>query len=212
MPLPVVMVICADVSPTEGGGTVTVHTFCDGQLVGVTCPLKDATIRPSGLRKLEPVTVTAWPGLPEVGVIDEICGGAPGVDGALVVVFTPEVVVVEAPFVVVVTPGRPGCVVEAAVGDGPPDPRLADTASAIPVATTRTATTTTATTSRRSDLLPTSRSLPLVGPGSVAGTAVGGRGGAPDPTGGVAIPWLARARRARALHGAKGALRRRGAP
>jgi hypothetical protein len=57
VPLAVVIVTCAEVSPTVGGGTVTVHISGDGQLVGVTCPLNEATMLPSELRKFEPATV-----------------------------------------------------------------------------------------------------------------------------------------------------------
>ena len=34
-PLDVVMMTRADVSPADGGGTVTVHTCCDGHAVAV---------------------------------------------------------------------------------------------------------------------------------------------------------------------------------
>ena len=89
----VVIVTCADVSPVDGGGTLTVHRSCDGQRVVVTCPLNDTTMRPSGLRKFEPVMVTVWPGLAELGARDEICGGVPGVDGTVVLVVFPLAVV-----------------------------------------------------------------------------------------------------------------------
>jgi len=72
VPLAVVMVTCAEVAPAGGGGTVTVHISCDGQLVVVTRPLKAATIRPLELRKPEPVTVIVWPALPEAGLSDEM--------------------------------------------------------------------------------------------------------------------------------------------
>ena len=43
VPPAVVIVTRAAVGPAMGG-TVTVHTFCAGQLVGATSPLNDATI------------------------------------------------------------------------------------------------------------------------------------------------------------------------
>ena len=42
-PAGVVIVTWAAMGPAIGG-TVTVHTFCAGQLVGATSPLNDATI------------------------------------------------------------------------------------------------------------------------------------------------------------------------
>jgi hypothetical protein len=44
------------VAPPGDGGTVTVHVFCAGQLVGATWPLNIATIWPLELRKLAPTT------------------------------------------------------------------------------------------------------------------------------------------------------------
>jgi hypothetical protein len=141
MPLDVVMVTCAEVAPAGAGGTVTVHTSSDEQLVAVTCPLKEATMLPLELRKFEPVAVMVWPGLAEAGVSDEMCGGAPGVDGAEVVLVAGD-------------PARPGWVVGAALGGGPPVPRVEDTARATPDATTRTATMTTVAGSQRGGSLP----------------------------------------------------------
>jgi hypothetical protein len=140
VPLDVLMVTCAEVAPAGAGGTVTVHTSSDEQLVAVTCPLKEATMLPSELRKFEPVAVIVWPGLAEAGVSDEMCGGAPGVDGA-------EVVLVVDPS------ARPGWVVGAVFGGGPPVPRVVDTARATRVATTRMASTTTAAGSQRAGSL-----------------------------------------------------------
>jgi len=55
VPPAVVIVTRAEGSPDDGG-TVTVHVFCAGQLVGATWPLKVATIWPLELRKLAPAT------------------------------------------------------------------------------------------------------------------------------------------------------------
>jgi hypothetical protein len=52
VPLDVVIVTCADGEPGEGG-TVTVHVFGAGQLVGAAWPLKVATMLPL-LKKLAP--------------------------------------------------------------------------------------------------------------------------------------------------------------
>ena len=180
------MVTCSEVFPAAAGGTVTVHTFSDGQLVAVTSPSKEATMRPSELMKFEPVTVIAWPELPEAGARNEICGGAPGVDGAKVVV------VLSAPLVARDAPDRPCCVLEAAVGEGPPEPRLIDTARAIPDATTRTATTRTAATSQRSEPLSDPRSSNLGRRVWFVGGPAGGWPG--PPMGDLGTPWLARER------------------
>ena len=67
------------------GGTVTVHVFCAGQLVGATWPLNIATIWPLELRKLAPTTCTLWPALPLDGVSELMTGGPPG-DAAVGVV------------------------------------------------------------------------------------------------------------------------------
>lgn len=155
VPLAVVIVICADVSPVLGG-TVTVHVFWAGQLVGATCPLNVAVICPFELRKFAPAIWMPCPAAPDAGVTDEMTGGPPATDGgAGTVVEVPEL------------PRRPEwrgavawcvppcvvAVVEATVGGGaavggplPPG----ETAKAIPAATTNAATTATETTSQRS--------------------------------------------------------------
>ena len=59
-------------------GTVTVHSFWAGQLVGATCPLNVATMRPSVLKKFAPEIVMLWPAAPLEGLNDEITGGPLG--------------------------------------------------------------------------------------------------------------------------------------
>jgi hypothetical protein len=54
VPLAVVMTTCAD--GPDICGTVTMHVFCAGQLVGATWPLKVATMWPLVLRKFAPAT------------------------------------------------------------------------------------------------------------------------------------------------------------
>ena len=92
VPLAVVIVTCADDRARSIGGTVTVHVFCAGQLVGATWPLNVATIWPLELRKLAPTTWTLCPALPLDGVSELMTGGPPGRRRAGVVV---EVFVVE---------------------------------------------------------------------------------------------------------------------
>jgi hypothetical protein len=104
VPLAVVIVTCADAAP-EDGGTVIVQAFGAGQLVEVTCPLKLATMWPSGLRKFEPAIWTDCPGAPVDGLSAEITGAAPGTTGVVVVV----VVVLEED---ADPPGEPACPVE----------------------------------------------------------------------------------------------------
>lgn len=58
----------------------------DGQLVGASCPLNVATIRPLELMKLAPDTCTTCPAVPLDGVREEITGAAPGAEGSVVVV------------------------------------------------------------------------------------------------------------------------------
>lgn len=156
VPLAVVITSCADV-PLALGGTVTVHVFWAGQLVGAICPLKVAVIWPFELRKFAPATWMPWPAAPDDGVIEAIIGGPPATTGAAGVV----VDVLDEPE----DPRRPecpgaaawcgtGCVVAADVGGGgaatwgPPLPGA--TAKAMPAATTSAATTATETTSQRS--------------------------------------------------------------
>jgi hypothetical protein len=161
VPLAVVITICADVAPVDGG-TVTVHEFWAGQLVGATCPLNVAVIWPFELRKFAPATWMPWPAAPDAGVIEEMTGGPPataGTAGAVVEVFE----VLEDP----ADPRRPecrgeagwcelGCVEEAVDAGGAATwgPLLpSETANAMPAATTSAATTATETTSQRSRCL-----------------------------------------------------------
>lgn len=55
-PADVVIVTGTGPGGAELGGTVTEHMVWEGQLVGATRPANVATICPSELRKLEPVT------------------------------------------------------------------------------------------------------------------------------------------------------------
>ncbi len=63
VPLAVVIVTCAERPPDEGG-TVTVHVFCAGQLVGATWPLKVATIWPLGAEEVGTSDLNALSGAP----------------------------------------------------------------------------------------------------------------------------------------------------
>lgn len=85
VPPAVVIVTWAEREPLMGG-TVTVHAFGAGQLVGATWPLKVATICPLELRKLDPATSMPCPALPLAGEREAITGGPAATGGAVDVV------------------------------------------------------------------------------------------------------------------------------
>jgi hypothetical protein len=201
VPPEVVITTCAEGEVDDG--TVMVHAFCAGQLVGATWPLNVATIWPLVLKKLEPATVTLWPAEPLEGSSAEMTGGPPGATAAVLDVAELDelgevLVEVEPPLpALVVDGGWVGGVVPvwtppAAVEDGGAELPLSEMINAMAAASTRAAATATERTNQRS-VRPDGGSLRSGGvtsTGRAAGRAWPDGGGASG-----AAPTVSRARR-----------------